>query len=921
MALTTGTRLGSYEIVSPLGAGGMGEVYRACDERLGRDVAIKVLPAHVSDDLELRQRFEREARTLATLSHPHICAVFDVGRQEPSTSSGQAIDYIVLELLEGETLADRIAKGPLPLDQALRYGVEIADALDKAHRKGVIHRDLKPANIMLTKGGAKLLDFGLAKHAAPAAGVVGASMLPTTPRGLTVQGTILGTFQYMAPEQLEGTEADARTDIFAFGAVLYEMLTGRKAFDGKSQASLISAIMSSEPPAVSSVQPVVPPALDQIVRTCLAKDPDERWQTAADIERQLKFLRDGRTHASSGVGMPPATAPRRFPMPALVAGIVGLVVGGVLAGAVLWSLTRPDPVATQRVSIVVPADHPLALGWTPGLSLAISPDGSRIAYAAQNPLVPPGDARRQLYVRSLDDLEARALAGTEGAAQPFFSPDGQWVGFFTSTALKKVSLTGGSPLTLIEDLNGGLWTFGTWQEDGTIVFGGQSTNGLYRVPSDGGVQTQITTLDATQGENSHIEPIAAGTAVIFSVGSTGRDPKIEALLDTGERRVVVENARGPVYLTSGHLMFLRDDVVLVAAFDAARLALTGPAVPILDDIRRDRSTRSGAEVVVSASGAMAYVRDTGATTRALGIVSRAGAFSAFGLPPAGLRLPRVSQDGRYVAYEVVLPGDETEVHIYDVSRGSTTRLTQQGPDFAPAWRPNSRQLAVWSPRADPRGIYLRDPGGGEQLLATARTVNTIMRNMSWSPDGRVLAYTAQDGPQHDIWMLTMGDKPVATPWLNTVASEWGPKFSPDGRWVVYVLDDSGKREVYVRPYPSGDAQAVSVGGGQNPVWAPDGGEIFFTHTVDGAPYLMVVAVEPDGKALRLTEPRPLLPMRVPGAGGTFEEYGGGSNVGAEYDVFPDGRFVMVKGPDPQGTREIVLVQNFFEEVKRLAPAP
>ncbi len=916
MALTAGSRLGVYEIVSPLGAGGMGEVYRARDERLGRDVAIKVLPAHVSGDAELRQRFEREARTLATLSHPHICAVFDVGQQGET-------DFLVMELLEGETLADRIGKGALPLDQALRYGVEIADALDKAHRKGVIHRDLKPANIMLTKGGAKLLDFGLAKHAAPAAAGVGGSMLPTTPRGLTMQGTILGTFQYMAPEQLEGAEADPRTDIFAFGAVLYEMLTGRKAFDGKSQASLISAIMSSEPPPVSSLQPVVPSALDQIVRTCLAKDPDERWQTAADIERQLRFLRDGRTHASSGVGAPAAVAPRRFPVQALMAGIVGLIIGGILAGAGLWFLTRPEPVATQRVSVMVPADHPLALAWAPGLSLAISPDGTRIAYVAQNPLGPPGDARRQLYVRSLDDLEAMAMAGTEGAVQPFFSPDGQWVGFFTATTLKKVSLAGGSPLTLAEELNGGSWSFGAWRDDGTIVFGGSSTNGLQQVPSDGGVPKQVTTLDAMTGERDHLQPIAVGSAIVFSVGATGRDPRIEALLDTGERRVVVENARGPVYLTSGHLMFLRDDVLLVAPFDADRLALTGPAVPILDEIRRGRSLRAGAEVVVSAGGAMAYVRDTGAAARAPGIVSRTGTFSALGAGSDRFAQPRVSQDGRYIAYEVARPGVGTEVHIFDVVRGATTKLTQQGSDFAPAWRPNTRQLAVWSTRSNARGLYLRDPAGGEELLATPKTVNLVMRNMSWSPDGRVLAYTAQEGSQHDIWMLTMGDKPVATPWLNTAASEYGPKFSPDGRWVAYVLADSdiGGGNVYVRPYPAGDAQAVSVGGGQSPVWAPDGREILFTGTADGAPHVMVVAVVPESNALRLTEPRPLLPMRVPGADGTFEQYVSANNVGAEYDVFPDGRFVMVKGPDPQGTREIVLVQNFFEEVKRLAPAP
>ncbi|MGH9257458.1 MAG: protein kinase domain-containing protein, partial [Vicinamibacterales bacterium] len=456
MALAAGTRLGSYEIVAALGAGGMGEVYRARDARLGRDVAVKVLPAHVADDPALKERFEREARTLAALSHPHICPVFDVGAQD-------GIDFLVMEFLEGETLAARLTKGALPLDQALRYATQMADALDKAHRKAIVHRDLKPANIMITKTGTKLLDFGLAKTTPAAAGAA-ASMLPTAPPGLTVQGTILGTFQYMAPEQLEGAEADARTDIFAFGAVLYEMLTGRKAFDGKSQASLISAIMSSEPLPVSSLQPVAPPALDQIVKTCLAKDPDERWQTAGDIERQLRWIADGRAQTHSQVGVAaPATA-RRLPLKTLAVAVAGCVAGAVVAGAAIWLATRPAVPAPQRLSVVLPADHPVAFGWTPGHSLAISPDGMQLAYVSPNLELPPGaPGRNRLQLRSLGGLTVRDLPGTAGARQPFFSPDSQWVGFFTEAGeLKRISLTGGNPVTVLEKINGGIWAAGVW---------------------------------------------------------------------------------------------------------------------------------------------------------------------------------------------------------------------------------------------------------------------------------------------------------------------------------------------------------------------------------------------------------------------------------------------------------------------------
>jgi len=931
MALPAGTRLGSYEIVAALGAGGMGEVYRAHDARLGRDVAVKILPPHVAGDPALRERFEREARTLATLSHPHICSVFDVGRHDPSASSGQAVDYIVMEYLEGETLAERLAKGALPLDQALRYGIEIADALDKAHRKGIVHRDLKPANIMITKGGAKLLDFGLAKLTQAQgfraqASEVGASMLPTTPPGLTVQGTILGTFQYMAPEQLEGAEADARTDIFAFGAVLYEMLTGRKAFDGKSQASLISAIMSSEPPPVSTLQPVAPPALDQIVRTCLAKDPDERWQTAGDIERQLEWIRDGRAQASSQTAASAPVSARRRPVRTLAAAGVGAVAGALVAGVAVWVATRPAPPALQRLSIVLPSDRPVAFGWTPGHSLAISPDGTRLAYASPNLELPRGGTpQRLLLVRSLETLAVRDVPGTEGASQPFFSPDGQWVAFFTITGeLKKVSLAGGNPVTVLEKVDGGLWGTGAWADDDTIVFGG-SSSGLQRVSADGGPTQTLTTLDASKGESAHSNPqfVAGGGVILFEVSfSDVRDHRIDAVtLETGERRVVVDRGGKPHLVGSGHLLFQRDETLLIAPFDAGGLTLAGPAVPLVDEVRRDGGDGAGLvpQLVVSRNGTLAYVPAID-TMRGLVQVARDGTYTALGPPPNRFDHPRVSPDGRYVAFEISR-GQDTEIHVHDVVRGTTTRLTQEGSDFSPTWHPDSRQLAVSSTTEQGvQGIFLKDLGGSERLLVPRPMPTTLVRNSSWSPDGSVLAYTVQTGSQHDIWVTTTGDTPSARPLIAGPAEEHTPSFSPDGRWLAYVSSESGRREVYVRRYPQGERLAVSTDGGQGPAWGPGGREIFFQGPHEGSPRLMAVSVTAAGDTLRLGKPMPLLDMRVPGSTGAIEQYAFSSNGGLRYDAFPDGkRFVMIRGPDQEGTREIVVVQNFLEEVNRLAP--
>ena len=486
MAILPGRRLGPYEILSAIGAGGMGEVYKARDTRLDRIVAIKVLPTHLADQSELRERFEREARTIASLNHPHICVLYDIGHQDGT-------DFLVMEYLEGETLAQRLLKGALPLEQVLQYAIEIADALDKAHRKGITHRDLKPGNVMLTKSGTKLLDFGLAKlkqEAAPAN--VPLSDLPTAKDPLTAQGTILGTLQYMAPEQVEGKEVDARTDIFAFGAVVYEMATGKKAFKGKTQASVIGAIMSSEPPPMSSLQPMTPPPLDRVVKKCLAKDPDDRWHFAKDLCDELKWIKESTSHVASVPTSPLKDALQRRSL-VVVLGL--LLLGALIGGFAIWEI-RPTPAASAkpvtRFTITLPPGQSFG-GTNQGSVLALSPDGSKLAYVATE------NGYQRIYIRAMDGLESKPISDTEGAAYPFFSPDGQWLGFLAGGKLKKVSVNGGAPVTLADAP--GLPLGASWRGQGTIALGG--FGGVAQVSDAGGAQQQLTRLGKKGTSTTH----------------------------------------------------------------------------------------------------------------------------------------------------------------------------------------------------------------------------------------------------------------------------------------------------------------------------------------------------------------------------------------------------------------------------------
>jgi len=876
VTLAAGTRLGPYELGAQIGAGGMGEVYRARDTRLERTVAVKVLPSHLAASAESRQRFEREARTISQLSHPHICALYDVGREGET-------EYLVMEYLEGETLSDRLLKGALPFEQVLRYGVEIADALDKAHRSGVVHRDLKPGNVMITKSGVKLLDFGLAKAMAVPGSASGAALtaLPTQMgSNLTQEGTILGTFQYMAPEQLEGKEADARTDIFAFGAVLYEMATGRKAFSGGSQASLISSIMGSEPPAISTVAPMTPPAFDRVVRTCLAKDPDDRWQTAHDVGVQLKWIQEG----GSAVGLPAPVAAQRKTRERLTWALIGLMLGSVAAGLVGWALlTRraPAPRPVTRFTVALPVGA--FLTGVLGNRLALSPDGRRLAFVGSQ------GGKQQVYARRLDQFEFAPVPGTDGASQLFFSPDGEWIGFYAAGSVRKVSVGGGVALPVCSAPT----IFGAvWAPDDSIWFG--SRQGLMRVSASGGVPEVATKLE--KGEASHRYPqiLPGDKAVLFVVSrTTGTGFEIVAQsLETGRRASLIRPGGRPRYVHPGYLIYTSGDgsPLLAVPFDVERLQVKGAPVPVTEG--------SVSQYDVSRNGTLASLPALSEMTSALAWVDGKGAAQTLSSPAHYFEQPRVSPDGRSIA--VANREGNPDVWVYGLDRGTLVRITfDPDEDETPVWTPDGKRVTyrrgdkvLWKPA---------DGSGTEELLAT---VENNPHLGSWSPDGRMLAFNAIASTGEDIFLLSTDVKGPPRPFLQTPFNERGPMFSPDGHWLAYTSDESGRDEVYVQAFPGpGGKWQISTEGGSEPVWARDGKRLFY---VSGS-RLMGVAVQSE-PTFAAGEPQMI-----------FEgPYWRAHRELGNYDVSPDGRrFLMISGKEMTQTR-LHVVLDWFGELERLA---
>ncbi len=912
MALSPGTRLGPYEIVAPIGAGGMGEVYKARDTRLDRSVAIKVLPPEVSADADRRARFEREAKTVAGLNHPHICTLHDVGRDVPTDQAGRrgaegspasvAVDYLVMELLGGETLADRLERGALPLKQALAVATEIADALAAAHRQGVTHRDLKPANVMLTKSGAKLLDFGLAKLSGHGERPAAASLAsaPTEMRPLTSEGTIVGTLQYMAPEQVEGKAADARTDLWALGAILYEMLTGKRAFEGASAASLITAIMSAQPPTLATLQPLTPAGVDRLVRRCLAKDPDERWQSAHDVADELRWMREG-----SGASAPAENQSRRRGGPRLAwrvaaAALLLATVATTLA-VVAWFRAYHEPVSRVPIRFVLSDRLVTAAEADPQRLFAVSRDGQRVAFVAERDGVP------HLYLRALQALQATVIPGTENAMQPFFSPDGQRVGFFAGGMLKVVSLAGGTP----EDRAQINWPRGgAWAPDDTIIFAPSDNSGLWQVPAAGGRVRVLAQPDPAKGERSYRWPEVSpdGSAVFFTLATSDIQSFDNARLmarslRTGEQRELMRGGSFATCTAMGHLLFARAGSLMTVPFDLARLTVTGAERPVLDGLVT-YPIDGAAQYAVAADGTLVYIAGRAVSSQAtLNWVDTTGKTRTLATRPDAYQAVSVSPDGHWAAVEI--DGANASISLLDLDRESMTRLTLEWSNNDPFWTPNGARVCFVSERGGISRFYCQAAEGGSAPEPVTPARPARAGSASWAPGGRVLIFSELSRDSGlDILASTTDDEREAQAVVQTPFNETNPRFSPLGGWVAYQSDETGRAEVYVCPSPGpGRKLKISSEGGTHPLWARDGRQLFYLN----GDAIMAVTIETSPTFSPGRDPR-LLFRRSLRIAPLYP-----------YDMAPNGKFLMIQPLPPPVLGPMTVVLNWFEELKAKVP--
>ncbi len=836
MGLSPGTKLGPYEIGEPLGAGGMGEVYRARDTRLDRAVAVKVLATHLSTDPDLRQRFDREARAISSLQHPNICTLFDVGHQDGT-------DFLVMELLEGETLAQRLQKGPVPLEQAVKIAIDVADALEKAHRQGIVHRDLKPGNIMVSKAGTKLMDFGLAKPAATmaAAAAGGSPLTPSTPTSPTIaalaspvspitgRGMVVGTFQYIAPEVLQGSEANPRSDIFALGAVLYEMLTGQRAFEGKTQLSVASAILEKEPAPISSIQPMTPPALVQVVKICLAKDPEERFQTAHDLKLQLKWIAEAST---SQLAAPAQVRARRALQKRTL--IIAAAVGWILAMAA-FALFLSGRAQLEQ------ARRPVVAAWTPPAGMtfssvaagapALSPDGSKLAFLTGSLAYAAGGADTKLWVRDISTGAVQLIEGVEQPSYPFWSPDGKFLAFFSAGKLKKVALAGG-PVQVICDAPEGRG--GSWGPKGVIIFTPNIREALYKVPEGGGTPEKITEVKAGwTNRNPYFLP--DGDHYLFiareAVLATGPAGALWGASLSGEKpRQILERGSNVQY-SEGYLLYLRDTVLVAQRFDPKALKFTGDPIPVAEKLdywnaRDEAAFAAQGATLVYRQGALqksqpVWVDRDG---KELGRVGDPGLYAYNSLRPSRdgslLGLVRLDQDTGH--------GD---VWVIDSKRSTMSRST-----FADAgsisfdFSPDAKSIAVGTIAGTTSGgtwIQPTSGSGNKEQLETPATWGIVT---SWSPDGRYIFYMVQNNATRtDVYYVDLkGDKKLK-PFIQSPANDTAGALSPNSKWLAYISDESGRFEVYATAFPGpGGKWQVSNGGGFNPSWSDDGKQLYYT---------------------------------------------------------------------------------------------
>jgi serine/threonine protein kinase/Tol biopolymer transport system component len=852
MPLDSGTRLGPYEILAPLGAGGMGEVYRARDTRLDRTVAVKILPTHLSSDATLRQRFDQEAKAISSLNHPHICALYDVGHQDGT-------DFLVMEYLEGETLAKLLEKGPLPLAQVLKFGVEIAGALDKAHRQNLVHRDLKPSNIMITKSGAKLLDFGLAKAAAPLASgaTLTAAITHTTP--VTQQGTIVGTFQYMSPEQVEAKELDARSDIFSFGAVLYEMVTGLRAFPGKSQLSVASAILEKDPEPISTLQPLTPPALDRAIRVCLEKDADDRWQSARDLLLELKWISEGTPLAGAAARSSSGSKlSQGFPWVVAVVCLLGVLV--LLAAPFLRAPATVHPI---RASLLPPPNS----SFLP-YNFAVSPDGRELAFVALG-----SDGKTALWVRALSASGAQQLNGTEGAGFPFWSPDSREIGFFADARLKTVDVASDTVQALCDSF---FTMGGTWNRDGTIVFGASLGGPLYRVPASGGTPAPVTELlrqDSIQTDRWPFFLPDGKHFLYFADWTSPADPRTNGIyvgsVDAGAAKLISSDVKGNVFFASGHLLYVRARTLMAQPFDTRRMEISGSAIPLTEQELEQRTSLSISGFSVSQNGVLVFQSAADSASRLVWYDQSGKELGQ--LPGIGYKDPTFSPDGRFLA---VSSDDQHNgkhfIRVYDLERGISTRLTDSGDEHYPFWSRDGKRITYRTGGLASDSYEV--PADGSEPPKTLLKSDVAAGPQDWSPDGRLIFMTISK--QHSFPSLAVyapSDHKI-TPFA---AEGVEAKLSPNGKWVAYVGPGRG---ILVEPFPGpGRRIQISLGGGAQPRWSHDGRQIFFIQ-----PDRKLIAVSFDPKNGMAGAPRVLFQTRI--AAERIANW--------QYDVAPDGRFLI-----------------------------
>jgi len=891
MGLTSGTKLGPYEIVSPLGAGGMGEVYRAKDTRLERTVAIKILPAHLSNDPVRKQRFEREAKTISSLNHPHICVLYDVGHQDGT-------DYLVMECVEGDTLADRLEKGPLPLEQVLKYGAQIADALDKAHRSGVVHRDLKPGNIVLATTGAKLLDFGLAKPVSPL--VSGMTLTADAPRAaMTEEGTIVGTFQYMSPEQVEGKELDGRSDVFSLGAVLYEMVTGRRAFEGKSHLSVASAILEKEPAPISNVKRMPPPVLDRAVKKCLAKQPEERWQSAADLASELKWIAEEESQfpSESGRRLYSRLRERLAWSLAVIAALAAIV------GVIIRHGSASLPAEVTRYTLLPLEGGKLLFGGSQ-IGPVISPDGRKIAFVANVSGV------KQIWVKRAEKMQGEALPGTEGAYNPFWSPDSQQVGFVVGSELKKTNINGDRPQIICKNL-----TFirgASWGAQDVILLG-RSPGPIYRVAAAGGVAERVKFSNVERKyllfrwpfflpDGNHFLYLASSTVSSYD----GNSLRVGSL-DGKTNKELFNTGSGAAY-ANGNLLYMSGDVLVARPFDTEKLEFTGEPAEVAQGLQHD-PYYGGTSFSVSTNGTLAYLRGKPFADYALRVVDRAGKLIAAQDDPGLYFFPRFSPLGNQIAYYAPdLQSGKTNVYVWDFASGNRTRLSfNDYYNRTPVWSPDGLRLAYLGGQVGKAIVMLKEMNRLEAEPKVAELQSGWLNLTQWTPDGKSLLlddYWSDPNGQQILLLPLVEHASPQTVIQGAGASVGQAVVSPDGRWLAYLSDETGRSEVYVTSYPkpAGRIQISNSGGGP-PRWRKDSNELLFL-TKDQN--LMAAEVREDQGSLRLVSIQPL-----------FRAQGSLAAAYIHYDASADGtRFAILSVGNEETLASLEVIVNWNLELKK-----